>query len=150
MTLHDAAMYRAGQWWRREKRSGHATAEGAAMYGRTPERYRRQPNRSNYVWGLILPAAALAPAWWTHGWSLLLLGLYAVQWWRIRGRCVKRGMPGSDARLYATFLLLGKFPQVLGQVNYWVGRLLRRQAVLIEYKGADTDGPVPQVKRNAA
>jgi glycosyltransferase involved in cell wall biosynthesis len=149
MTLHDAAMYRIGQWWRREKRTGHATAEGAAMYGRTPERYRRQPNFSNYFWGLAIPLLAIVPAWWTRGWSLLILGLYIVQWFRIQVRCKRqRGMGGGDARMYAAFLLMGKFPQVLGQINYWLGRMLRRQAVLIEYKG--TDEPVPHVKRNAA
>lgn len=33
MTLHDAAMTRFSQWWRRTLRSGHAYAEGAWIHG---------------------------------------------------------------------------------------------------------------------
>ena len=36
MTLHDAAMTRFGQWWRRALRGGHAAAEGAARHGDAP------------------------------------------------------------------------------------------------------------------
>lgn len=39
MTLHDAAMTRVGQWWKRTRRGGHAFAEGAAMHGAPPERH---------------------------------------------------------------------------------------------------------------
>jgi GT2 family glycosyltransferase len=39
MTLHDAAMTRFGQYWRRARRAGHAYAEGAAMHGAPPERH---------------------------------------------------------------------------------------------------------------
>ena len=33
MTLHDAAIFTAGQWWKRTKRSGHAYAEHVARHG---------------------------------------------------------------------------------------------------------------------
>ena len=31
MTLHDAAMTRLSQWWKRSMRGGHAYAEGASL-----------------------------------------------------------------------------------------------------------------------
>ena len=34
MTLHDAAILRFGQFWKRARRGGYAYAQGAAMYGR--------------------------------------------------------------------------------------------------------------------
>src|SRR4051794_35223241 len=37
MTLHDMAMTRFGQWWKRAVRAGHAFTEGAAMHGAPPE-----------------------------------------------------------------------------------------------------------------
>ena len=46
MTLHDMAMTRFGQWWRRSTRTGHAYAEGSAMYGRTPDRHFVRQTRS--------------------------------------------------------------------------------------------------------
>ncbi|MGC5198866.1 glycosyltransferase family 2 protein, partial [Aphanothece microscopica RSMan92] len=39
MTLHDAAILRPGQWWRRTRRAGHAFAEGAHLHGAGPERH---------------------------------------------------------------------------------------------------------------
>ena len=39
MTLHDMAMTRFGQWWKRCDRSGFAFAQGAAMHGKPPERH---------------------------------------------------------------------------------------------------------------
>ena len=36
MTLHDIAMIRFGQWWKRCERGGFAFAEGVAMHGRPP------------------------------------------------------------------------------------------------------------------
>lgn len=144
MTLHDAAMTRFSQWWKREKRAGFATAEGAAMYGHLPERYRVHTHVSNWFWGLALPLLALGPAWWSHGWSLVLLLAYPLQWGRIVHRLRgARGLGGGDARLYATFCLLGKFPQMLGQAKYWLGRLFGRPSQLIEYKGAEPPAPPP-------
>ncbi len=36
MTLHDAAMNRFSQWWKRSVRAGYAFAEGAAIHGAPP------------------------------------------------------------------------------------------------------------------
>lgn len=36
MTLHDAAITRFGQWWKRSMRAGHAYAEGAWLHGSPP------------------------------------------------------------------------------------------------------------------
>jgi GT2 family glycosyltransferase len=139
MTLHDAAMTRVSQWWRRELRTGYAMAEAVAMHGRGPERFRVGKHRSNWVWGLILPLLAIAPAYWTRGWSLVLLAAYLVQWLRIRaGALRQRCAFGRDATAYATHLLLGKFPQMIGQMKYWIARALGRRSKLIEYKDATT------------
>ena len=60
MTLHDMAMTSFRQWWRRSTRTGHAYAEGSAMYGRTPERHFVRQTRSAIFWGILVPLAALA------------------------------------------------------------------------------------------
>jgi GT2 family glycosyltransferase len=142
MTLHDAAMTRFSQWWRREKRTGYAFAEGAALFGGTPERFRVRNARRNWIWGLAIPLLALAPAWPTHGWSLLLLLLYPLQWIRLYRSC-RRKLAPADARLYTTFCLLAKFPQMLGQSRYLFARLLRKPSKLIEYKGPALTSGVP-------
>src|SRR5438477_4772598 len=52
MTLHDAAMARFSQWWKRTVRSGHAFAEGFALHGAPPERHNTKQVRSIWIWGL--------------------------------------------------------------------------------------------------
>jgi hypothetical protein len=136
MTRHDLGMTRFGQWWRRAERGGHAYAEGAARHGSGPERHWVREARSNWFWGLAVPAGALALAWPTRGVSLLggLAG-YGLLGWRAARAGRARGWPAADARLYGLFCALAKPPMALGQARYTAGRLLGRRSALIEYKG---------------
>ncbi len=52
MTLHDIAMTRFSQWWKRSERGGFAFAQGVAMHGRPPERHWVHELRSTILWGL--------------------------------------------------------------------------------------------------
>lgn len=134
MTLHDAAMTRFGQWWRRMVRGGHAYAEGSARHGRGPERHWVRETRSNWAWGAALPMLAVGLAPPTAGASLLLLLSYGALAVRIFRRCRRQGLSVADARLFAVFCTVGKIPQALGQARYWIGRGRGRPSGLIEYK----------------
>ena len=134
MTLHDAAMTRFGQWWRRMVRGGHAYAQGCHMHGSPPERHWVRENRRIIFWGIVLPILVLALAWPTRGWSLILLLGYAVPWWRTYGHARRRGLAWADARLYATQMVIGKFAEAQGLITFWLSRLLGRRTRLIEYK----------------
>ena len=135
MALHDAAMTRFGQWWKRAVRAGYSYALGKAMHGRS-DQYRVKETRSNWFWGLALPVVALGLAYPSGGLSLLLLLAYAVLTWRIYRHMRCRGFPTSDARLYAFLCTLSKFPQAHGQLRFWWGRLRSRPSRIIEYKQA--------------
>jgi len=143
MTLHDAAMTHFRQWWRRNVRAGHAYAEGAARHGHEPERHSVRNVRSNWLWGLGVPAAALAPAPLTAGGSLLLLGGHLVLGARIYRAGKRRGLAPADARLYAGSCVVGKVPQAMGQLLYWKKRLTGTRSGIIEYKTAADPGPGP-------
>jgi glycosyltransferase involved in cell wall biosynthesis len=152
MTLHDAAMTRFGQWWRRNVRAGHAYAEGAALHGAPPERHWVKEVRSNWFWGAALPALALGPAWPTRGISLALVGGYAVLGWKVARFMRRRGFSGREARISAFFTVLGKFPQMLGQLKYRWGRLRGKRSRLIEYKADPpaTAAAVPEQRKDPA
>lgn len=134
MTLHDAAMLRFGQWWKRSIRGGWAIAEGSAMHGAPPERYKVRENFSGWLWGAIMPMASLGLAWPTAGFSLLLLMAYPALTWRIYQYRISQGDLPQHARLYAFFCVLSKLPQVIGQLRYWITRWSGKQGTLIEYK----------------
>jgi GT2 family glycosyltransferase len=140
MTLHDAAMTRWSQWWRRTVRGGHAYAEGAALHGGPPWFHNRRQVRSTVFWGIACPAALAVSLLATplEPWSLvgavgivLLYGMLTVRVYRHRRR---HGDTPRDSRLYAIFICLRKLPEALGLVRYWTGRLLGHRRTLIEYK----------------
>lgn len=129
MTLHDAAMTRFGQWWRRSVRAGHAFAEVHALH---PELWGREV-RSLWCWGLGVPAAAILTAPWTGGAGLLLLGAYPALWARIVARRARRD-GWRLAALYATFCVIGKFSEAAGAFTFRWNRWRGDRTRLIEYK----------------
>ena len=137
MTIHDAQLTSFSQWWKRAIRAGHAYAEGAWLHGREPERHWVKESRSIWFWGLLLPVLALGMAWPTHGFSLLLLIGYPLLTYRIyRHMRLSRGFISIDAAIYALFCMMIKFPQVQGQSQFQLSRLLRQRPKLVEYKTA--------------
>ncbi|MCG9884012.1 MAG: glycosyltransferase [Cyanobacteria bacterium] len=134
MTLHDAAMLRFGQWWTRSVRGGWAVAEGFDRYGASDERYMVQEHKSGWIWGAIVPLVAIALAWPSRGLSFVLLLGYGYLGWRIYQYRRRFGDGAADARLYAIYCTISKFPQLIGQIKYWLTRWRGRTATLIEYK----------------
>lgn len=136
MALHDAQMTRFSQWWRRSLRSGHAYAEGAWLHGRSPDRHWVKESRSICFWGLILPLLIIGTVLPSKGWSLLLLASYPLMAYKIYCSLQYRGYSSKDTALYATACVVGKFPQVQGQLQFHLNRLLGRKRNLIEYKNS--------------
>ena len=135
MALHDAAMTRFSQWWRRNVRAGYAYAEAKGRRPDNPAMDASRQVRSIALWGLALPGAAFALALPTLGTSLAVpLGGYAALAVRIYRRMRRRGLSRDDARLFAVFCALGKLPQGFGLARYEALRRLGRRSDLIEHK----------------
>ena len=134
MVQHDLAMFRIGQWWRRCRRGGHAQAEFAFLHRNTTERPKRRENRSAWMYGLAIPALALVLAWPTRGWSLALFLIYPLQIARTALRFRRRGWQSGDAWLYALQCISAKFPQMVGQMRFHLGRIFGKRSAIIEYK----------------
>ena len=131
MTLHDAAMTRFSQWWRRTRRAGHAFAEGAALHGAPPDRHWVTETRRAILWGAVLPVlivilSVLAPAL-----AALLALAYPAQILRLAAR---RGISRRASWEIAFFNVLGKFAEAQGVLSFWLNRLRGRRGGLIEYK----------------
>ena len=130
MTLHDAAMTRIGQWWKRSMRTGFAFAEGAHLHGAPPERHWVRESRSAWFWGLGLPSALMVGGF-AHPAVLLGFALYPLQ----VARLYVRGGGESRGRLArAFFLVIGKFAEAAGQARYVAQRVFHSRSRLIEYK----------------
>jgi GT2 family glycosyltransferase len=135
MASHDAAITSFRQWWRRNRRAGHAYAQVAALHGGGEERYFVRDRRRILIWGLALPMAALAAAPFTRGISLpVLICLYGLQLVHIVRGCRKRGWASRDAWAYGFFTVISRFPALQGLLEYDWRRMRRRAMTIIEYK----------------
>jgi GT2 family glycosyltransferase len=109
MTLHDAAMTEFSQWWKRNLRSGHASAEAWHRRGSLREPHALKEIVSNVAW-------SLPPSW----------PLWPLLWYRVYR---KKHDPA-----YAAFIVLGKLPHAQGQLKFWLDRARGTGGKLIEYK----------------
>ena len=130
MTLHDAAMTRFGQWWKRTQRGGHAYAEGALLHGAPPERHGVVETVRAVAWGALLPLTTLVLALFNPWWLTLLLA-YPLQVLRL---ALFADVSNPASRFRALFLVLARFPEAQGVFRFWLNRLRRRRSALIEYK----------------
>jgi glycosyltransferase involved in cell wall biosynthesis len=133
MTLHDAAIFRFGQWWKRTTRAGFAYAEGAHLHGAPPERHWVREARSAAIWGAAIPLLVLASAIFLGSWFSLLLLIYPLQVLRLFVRSTDGGALRTRF-LRAFFLVAGKFPEAQGQLQFWLRVWSGGTAKLIEYK----------------
>lgn len=131
MALHDAAMTRFGQWWKRSLRTGYGFAEGVHMYGTPPERHRVKESRRIWIWGFGIPVVTVGLTVWLGTWGLAMLLIYPVQVVRLALRGTRSV---RENWWYALFLVLGKFPEMMGQIKFFYNRLTEQTSRLIEYK----------------
>jgi glycosyltransferase involved in cell wall biosynthesis len=134
MTLHDAAMTRFSQWWKRNVRSGYAFAEGSAMHGGSPDRHWVKESRRILFWGVVVPAVATVGALPTLGTSLLLFGGYPISAYRAYKHTRERGRSMEDAIAYSVSCTLGRWPELQGFAKYHWGKLRGKRSKIIEYK----------------
>jgi len=142
MTLHDAAMTRASQWWARAVRNGHAAAEGVTRYGAGGEHHHVRHVASFLCWSALPLASLLASAlaWFAGSPKLALwlplaaLAALCVPAWRAARTRIARGDRFSHSLLYGASCLLGKLPAAMGVLRYWRDRLRGRSRGWIEYK----------------
>jgi GT2 family glycosyltransferase len=130
MTQHDAAMTRFGQWWLRSVRTGYGCAQVSRLHRKSPFRLWKRAIPSAIFWGNVLPTAIILGAV-MH--PLLLWGvlIYPLQACKI----AVRGQANSMlAWAYGAFTVLGKFPQSLGIIKFYLRQSLGLTPQLIEYK----------------
>jgi GT2 family glycosyltransferase len=132
MALHDAAISRFGQWWKRTLRGGYAFAQGADLHGAPPERHGVRESRSAWFWALGVPLCAFACTALIGSLGLVLFAVYPLQVLRLTLHG-DRSLRENWWR--AVFLVVGKFPEMLGQAKYLLDRrIFGGRARPTEYK----------------
>lgn len=130
MTLHDAAMTRFGQWWRRAVRSGYGYAAVMRLTLCSPEvLYRREVQRAIFS-GFVFPIAILCISL-LHPIGLVGLLLYPLQIARI---ALARGATEPLSWSYGLYMTLAKFAEAQGVLKFFWTKMRGKAAVSLEYK----------------
>jgi cellulose synthase/poly-beta-1,6-N-acetylglucosamine synthase-like glycosyltransferase len=135
MTLHDLAITRFSQYWRRSQRAGFAFAAVSSRFRNTSEPFWSQEasrNRQRGLFWLLSPIIALAASvmllslWPFTIWLLLLLTMALRTAWHYRWKPA----PWTTLLLYGIHSHLQQIPIFFGQVQFF----LNRNKALMEYK----------------
>jgi GT2 family glycosyltransferase len=130
MALHDANITHFKQFWKRNRRNGHAYAERAALHGAAPERDGVAGTRRALIWGLGLPVVSLGATLLFGPWGLGLLLIYPVQITRVALRDGGTWFAWSRAALYS----VARFAESWGVLEYYLKTRRGSGGRLIEYK----------------
>ncbi|HWE95482.1 MAG TPA: glycosyltransferase [Tepidisphaeraceae bacterium] len=143
MTLHDSAMLRLGQWWKRAVRSGYGAMDVATRFG-SQGLFVKQV-KSARLWALGWPIAAEGSGLLTGlifgwKWSGMAFGAVALllplQMLRTARGVRRRANNWPDALAYGFWTMIGKWANLVGQRHYRRDRAAGKHARLIEYKDA--------------
>ncbi|OQK17038.1 glycosyl transferase [Methyloprofundus sedimenti] len=130
MTLHDAAMIKFSQWWKRTTRTGYAFTLGSSIHGKSEERYWVKETQRIMLWGLFLPVFIVVLAFVNP----LFLFLYLIYFVQIVRVGLKRRDLGTIKFKWAASVVLGKIPEAIGLINCLLDRLRNITPNIIEYK----------------
>ena len=112
-------------------RGGYSFAEGAHLHGKPPERHRVKELRRAWIWGMLIPFAAILSLCLYGPWALIILAIYPLQIVRLTiegDRSLKINF------LRAFFLILGKYPEMVGGIQFLLNRIFKKTTKIIEYK----------------
>lgn len=131
MALHDAAMYRFSQWWTRTRRTGFGYMNSLALrLGNDRSADIRRVLRP-WLWCVMLPlVAGVGIAIWGRP-ALLVLLVYPAQVLRVS--LTVEGTWGARIER-SFFLMLGKLPELAGQLQFWTNRRSNAASASFDYK----------------
>ncbi|QNN65316.1 glycosyltransferase [Sphingomonas rhizophila] len=127
MTVHDMAMFRIGQWFRRARRSGYGYAQAYRRTRRSNRPLYGVQLRSAVLWAALLPAATIILTL-VSGRIGALLPLPIIYLMQIARMAAHRGIGSFDSWRYAALMLLSKGPELVGAIEGFAGEARRKQS----------------------
>lgn len=127
MGTHDSAMTHFKQWWVRTVKTGYGFANAAKKDGDN------HFVKSIYLWAGIIPVLLVILFLIKPAIGVISTLIYPLQILRISLR-LTIPYSFSDKLLYGFFVMLAKFPQLLGIIKYHITNGQNKEASNIEYK----------------
>lgn len=136
MTRHDADIRRFNQWFRRAERAGHAFIECALKHRDGSERYWQREALRPFVYVVAVPLVAFGFAAPSGGLSFIALLAYPISLIRGYRAFRARGRARGEAALASASCLIGRVPELIGELRFLAQRARGRSRRIIEYKEA--------------
>ncbi len=142
MAMHDAAMTRFAQWWKRSVRGGYGALDVATRFEKGQGVFSRQVRRAR-LWGVgwpLLVVVVTLAVFTTYGWhlaayaTLLTLAILPLQVARVGVKSMRTCGDAKTAFRYSTLMMLEKWANLQGQYRYLRDIRAGRHLSLIEYK----------------
>ncbi len=131
MTVHDAAMLRFGQWWRRNLRTGHGFAEVGGMH---PDHFVAERRRV-WFYGAAIPVLVVTGFVVSLRIELFLIFfVFGLSWIRTVRGLQRGGQPTGESLRHGAYYTLAKLPQLFGMLTFYIRRQRGVAAKIIEYK----------------
>jgi GT2 family glycosyltransferase len=134
MTLHDSNMTRFRQWWKRTVRTGYGYAYVFFLHMKKKDGYYRKETLRIWAWALALPVFTVLLSMVWGPWALLALSAYPVQLYRGYKRTLTLIHRKGPAFRYAFFNVLGKWPELVGQLVFLYKEFFSRNINTFQYK----------------
>mgnify|MGYP000588414506 CR=1 FL=1 len=135
MTLHDAAILRLAQFYKRNRRAGFGIAQCLILTGRAMDRTGLVMARRFAIWGMGIPLAILIASLAVGPAALAGLLIYPAQIVRHAIRDPYGAGGGLAHRLHvAALFMLCKFAEAHGAVEFFIKRALGARMSAIVYK----------------
>jgi glycosyltransferase involved in cell wall biosynthesis len=169
MTLHDSAMLRFSQWWKRSVRSGYGAMDVATRFGKDGLFTKQVASARWWArdWTIVLLFILIGPLllWATSigrgvgiSWkfrlslqaaiALLWLSLLPMQMLKIAIRSRRRVGSWKTSIAYGILTMIGKWANMAGQRQYTRDRAAGKLARTIDYKGNSHTGGQPILARS--
>jgi cellulose synthase/poly-beta-1,6-N-acetylglucosamine synthase-like glycosyltransferase len=139
MTLHDLAINRWSQYWRRAVRAGHAYAEVSQRLKNTAFPLWQHETRHNLIHAtalLLLSLCGIGGTLFLHAWLPVLIAISIFLLLSVRTAWKVRWKSNNwfTLFLYGLHAQFQHLPIALGQLGYFYHRWLGKHRALIEYK----------------
>jgi GT2 family glycosyltransferase len=137
MTIHDAAMRRLSQWWRRAMRCGYGFAQVNALHGAPPVRKFRGEIRRVWVWAAVVPIVIGLTALASPAAAALVALVYPLRVLRVAVRASRDGLRPQASLAWGLSCVASSAAELVGILKFHFDHARSRPARIIEYKGAE-------------
>lgn len=134
MTVHDAGITHFMQWWKKMKRTGYAHINGFFLHSGSDERYYVRETLRPWLWILIIPFLTVLGAHILTPAIYLCFLVYPLQIRRVMIRQQTKTGDRTRSFEYAIYNLIGKLPELIGQIQFLTRFSHQKTPQLIEYK----------------